>query len=130
MPSTQQVKDAVQRGLAFPCAMCKNYWDAAPSNGRTPLGMNWHCHKTACGGPMVGRSFPEFVGGLLPEGDWAHFCFVCACPHDLSGVRVVGASRMLAVCDVHKKVLDDYVPVPRADEILHARPVLVIDRKL
>lgn len=97
MPTLAEVQTAVSKGLSFPCAMCSHHW-SAKDRGQE------HCGVATCGGPLIGRTFPDY-SGPLPGGDWSHFCFVTGKPNNLVGVRVIGGKRMLAVAEEQQSVL-------------------------
>ena len=111
----------VTQGLAFVCAMCEHYHDAHDKGLKS-------CGKS-CGGPFAGSSFPHYKGPL-PEGDWVHFCFMCGCPQSLTGVRVVGADRLMATCPACRKTVSKgLLPVEEYHPKFPA-PILLISGKV
>lgn len=68
------VQELLRRGYAFPCACCENMWLALRS------GVEF-CDRLApnCGGPLVGKSFPDYKG-MLTKTTIAQHCFRCGNP--------------------------------------------------
>ena len=122
MASVADVANAVESGVSFPCAMCNKHWRGVAAG-------NDSCGELECGGPMSGRAFPLY-DGMLPDGDWSHFCFVTGRPNDLVGVKVIGASRMLAVSREHQKIFGQCSPADGAIDCTTDRRVLLIDDKV
>lgn len=118
-----------QEGLSFVCAMCEHYWDARDAG-------SYHCGKLECGGPMSGHSFPDYKGPIAGD-KWSDFCFVCGCPDDLDGVRVILGGptgpgiRTLGVCPTHRGLLDELTPAQahaQGIQVMRDHKVLVISR--
>lgn len=68
------VQELLRRGYAFPCACCENMWAALRAGAV-------FCQALApnCGGPLVGKSFPDYRG-LLTKTTIATHCFRCGNP--------------------------------------------------
>jgi len=113
-----RVRDAVAQGLAFPCAMCRHYWQGRDDGEDS-------CNKKECGGPLSGRSFPSY-DGPLPDGDWAHFCFLSGQSNDLVGVHVVGAGRRLAIAKDDQGIFDNCTRKSGAIDCIVSTPVILI----
>lgn len=114
-----RVTQAVEQGLAFPCAMCVNHWRAVDAGAES-------CGKATCGGPLSSRTFPDYEGPL-PDGNWSHFCFLTGKPSDLVGVKVVGEKRMLAITRAHKGIFEQCSATGAIDCIQVTKPVLLLD---
>lgn len=92
---------AVRGGLSFPCALCDRHWSGCDR------GLS-HCGVELCGGPLSGRTFPEYRGPL-PKGDWPMLCFRCGedgKDEALELFKVIGGGeKKLAVCKEHRSLL-------------------------
>jgi hypothetical protein len=83
-------------GLAYICTMCEHM------SSSEDKGLN-SCGKKDCGGPSVGKCFPEYKGPL--ETIFLDYCFRCGDPS--TKAFSVDSGRRLGVCDpCLKKLLD------------------------
>lgn len=88
MITAQMVIDEQSAGLSAVCAWCE-HWHEAKSRGDAIT-----CGHPSCGGPGVGRGFPDYKGPM--EGNLGQFCFICGRGAD-AGVEIGG--RVLGVCN-------------------------------
>jgi len=80
-------KREIDRGLTAICAWCEHLHNAR-------RGKVWTCGRSDCGGPLVGRAFPDYKGPM--EGRLSSFCFLCGESAD-AAVEINGG--MLGVCN-------------------------------
>lgn len=107
--------------LAFPCALCVRWWTAVDKGESS-------CGRLSCGGPALGRTYPEH-SGPLERSDWSGFCFICGCPDRLTAVHVPGAERRLAVCSDHLKHVENMlVQSVEGGLSAPAKPVIVVPK--
>ena len=97
-----KVKILLQSGMCFVCSMCLCCLDG---NGK--------CGKENCGGPIVGRDYPDYRG---PLENFVNFCFACGDESEY-GIKVKNGKKIVGVCKEHVGYLNQLVPVDRADLI-------------
>lgn len=78
-------------GFAFPCSFCMNM--LLPRGKQVP-----RCEMKTCGGPFVGRSFPDYSGPLTRTTLATH-CFRCG--ESAKEAIVTKDSGYIGVCDKH-----------------------------
>jgi hypothetical protein len=101
---TRRVAEAARSGLSIVCATCQRYWE-----GRD-LGRD-SCNQPDCGGPVLGRDFPKYVGELPDLQRW---CFACGRDSDFS-IKVPQGVHSVGVCKEHVRLLQDLVPATPVD---------------
>jgi len=102
---TDDIVKAVRSGVAFPCAMCLNWWRAKEEKKESCMVFTG---GKPCGGPMAGMAFPMYKGPLV-DSNWTDFCFVCG-EEVVAAVEVKGSDRMLGVCKKHVGLLEKLKP--------------------
>lgn len=78
-------------GYAFPCCFCEQM--QVPRGRSVPS-----CNMDKCGGPFVGRSFPQYKGPLTRQ-TLALNCFRCGDP--AKEAIVVADGGYIGVCGTH-----------------------------
>lgn len=86
MITSDMAQKEIETGLAAVCAWCEHY-HSGRRNGVIS------CNKIECGGPRVGRSYPEYKGVMKDR--MASFCFICGKDAE-AGVLLEG--RLIGVC--------------------------------
>ena len=94
-------------GFAFPCSFCTRMF--LPPGRKVPM-----CSMKSCGGPFVGRSFPDYQGPLT-RTTIATKCFRCG--DDAHEAIVAKDEGYVGVC---KKHLNSTVPTS-SDTLIPAR---------
>jgi hypothetical protein len=87
MITKEMIDVELSTGLCFVCSSCE-YWHN--SKGKEHILM---CGHDRCGGPMVGRGFPEYKGPY--ENKLSEYCFICG--KDADGSIKIGG-RLLGFC--------------------------------
>lgn len=90
-------KAALNGGYPITCATCdhlKRAFDADSAD----------CGKVlTCGGPIFGRSYPDYVGPLRPE-NYDRFCLKCGSAN--VDFFVYGGVRRFGLCFNHRGIFD------------------------
>lgn len=89
-----KVHQVIQEGLSPVCGTCRHFWTARDQNRET-------CGKD-CGGPIIGRDFPEYDGPMVQLDK---FCFACTKEADYA-IRGSRATRLVGVCRGHLALID------------------------
>lgn len=105
----EKVRLVVANGLSFTCAMCLKYWRAHDRSG-VAVSEFVSCDGIDCGGPIVGKSFPEYEGPLTADFMASH-CFRCGDP--ATKIAVVNGGRHVGVCQRHVLTMDRLVEQKR-----------------
>lgn len=88
---------ALRSGFPISCASCEHFHNAqktdAPDCGRL----------LSCGGPIFGRTFPDYKGPLTPEA-FASLCLICG-SQDISFHALAGLRRF-GLCFKHRSVFN------------------------
>jgi len=89
-------EELLKKGFAFPCTVCAKMWRALDRGAEV-------CEASmTCGGPMMGKSFPDYEGVL--NGSLVRFCFRCG--RQASKLVSPPDGGYIGVCDEHIKMLD------------------------
>lgn len=97
-------------GFAFPCSFCTRMKLRSGREGLVP-----GCEMETCGGPFVGKSFPDYSGPLTRDMI-AKTCFRCGDP--ATEAIVTKDKGYVGVCEKHLNSTvptssDTLVPVPK-----------------
>lgn len=84
-------KRLMNMGFAFPCSFCTRMF--IPEGKEAP-----RCEMQTCGGPFVGKSFPDYVGPLTKTTIATH-CFRCGGEAEEAIVATDGG--YVGVCKPH-----------------------------
>lgn len=88
---------ALKLGFPVSCATCEHLKSAWDTNADD-------CGKTlTCGGPILGRSFPDYKGPLTAQA-FERVCLVCG--RDDADFLVFGGLRRFGLCSQHQHVFD------------------------
>ena len=96
--SAREVAEAALKG-GFPitCATCEHLKQAFDTYAEG-------CGKMlTCGGPIFGRSYPDYVGPLKPE-EYEKLCLKCGSPS--VEFHVFGGLRRFGLCHKHGGIFD------------------------
>lgn len=89
----------MERGYAFVCAHCaKLHRQAARGLAMCEMALS----ARECGGPMVGKAFPEYEGPLTRD-TIADLCFRCGKPSE--NLVQVGGTGFVGACKEHVEML-------------------------
>ena len=100
---------AMDQGAPITCATCRHFHENKAN-----------CGQQTCGGPTLGRDFPDY-DGPIPREKLVERCLVCGARN--TEFRIAGLDTKLSLCRKHKKVYD-YIGTPLPDQIKH--PVVVL----
>lgn len=93
----EAARAALRGGYPITCATCEHLKGAFDSDAQD-------CGKTlTCGGPIFGRSYPDYLGPLLPD-HYDRVCLKCGSP-DVD-YHVYGAIRRFGLCHEHRSIFD------------------------
>jgi len=88
---------ALAGGFPITCATCEHLKAAFDANAVD-------CGKTlTCGGPIFGRSYPDYVGPLQ-QNHYDKLCLKCGSPN--VDFHVYGGIRRFGLCFAHKGIFD------------------------
>lgn len=88
---------ALKGGYPITCSTCEHLKDAFDSNA-SDCG-----HNLTCGGPIFGRSYPNYVGPLRPE-TYDKFCLKCG--STTVDYHVYGGLKRFGLCFDHRSIFD------------------------
>jgi hypothetical protein len=92
---TQAVKEALQAGFPITCASCEYLHNAQKTDAQ-------NCGRLlTCGGPIFGRSFPDYKGPLTPEA-LEKICLICG--SQTIDFHILAGLRRLGLCFKHRAV--------------------------
>lgn len=111
----EDITNALKLGLPLTCSTCVHYYAACALGQQT-------CGKILCGGPIVGRDFPEYKGQLSKER-LATICLMCGSLDVEYKVITSGKSQTFALCSSHKDTFKDILispecPIPQVPPIV------------
>lgn len=94
MITPEEVYKSIVSGMNVVCSFCEHYYEA-----RDKFGEGSDCGVTKCGGPMVGRNFPEYKGPL----DRSKFKSICLCcgSSDISYFILIKGEKSFGICNTH-----------------------------
>lgn len=102
---------ALRGGYPITCATCEHLKTAFDTSAPD-------CGKTlTCGGPIFGRSYPDYVGPLRQE-HYDRFCLKCGSPS--VDFYVHGGIRRFGLCFSHRGIFDK-VEGPGVQQLLITR---------
>jgi len=92
-----QSREALRLGFPITCATCERLhcaWDTGASD----------CgHTETCGGPILGRDFPDYKGPIKRVA-FAELCLICG-SSDLR-LHVVSNQSRFGLCNAHRRIFD------------------------
>lgn len=91
-----QIAIAASEGFSIVCASCRHL-----HRGRARKRDG--CNKPQCGGPFVGRDFPDYDG---PITDFTRWCFVCGEPSKFAAIAESG--KVFGLCKEHVRAMGEY----------------------
>lgn len=97
------VAGSLEAGYPLTCASCIHFYTAC-ANGLSS------CGKTQCGGPVVGRDYPDYKG-QIPREKFPAICLMCGDSKIAYKVVVAGTPKF-ALCETHKDALSGIVVDP------------------
>lgn len=118
------VARVMAKGVGWICAHCEHFWWGL-SRGVPMCRIVFQKGQDACGGPIVGRTFPEYRGPLS-RSIFPDRCFVCG-DEATCGIQVRGSKELIGACEEHEQMVHemrphdaekDKPPVPRVKAIL------------
>ena len=109
------IEEALKQGFPITCATCVHFY-AACAQGLPS------CGKTECGGPVVGRDFPDYQGQIARE-KFSEICLLCG-DSNIRYKVVVGGKPRFALCEQHKSAFSGVVP--DLETALHRSPPIII----
>ena len=83
---------AMSQGAPVTCATCRHFHEG-----------NMRCGKPNCGGPGVGRDFPDY-DGPIPRERFVERCLVCGGENIEFHIALGGDKTKFALCKKHRKV--------------------------
>ena len=101
------IKEAVASGLPVTCATC-NYYHEARLKGLPG------CGKMACGGPIIGRDFPDYKGQITKE-KLNSICLICGDGLITHRIIIPGKEQQFALCNTHKNSFNGVILDPSID---------------
>jgi len=114
--SVEDIESVIKQGkVPITCATCVHFY-AALAAGRES------CGKTLCGGPVIGRDFPEYKG-QIPRNKFAEICLMCGSGILYCHIVVSGKEQRFGLCAEHKDALNGIVNNP---EIPHTQETPLI----
>lgn len=99
-----EIAENVAKGYPLTCATCIHFY-TAKANGSDS------CGKTACGGPIVGRDYPDYKG-QIPRSKFASICLMCGTGKIAYHVVVPGNDQRFGLCEEHKDTFTGIVANP------------------
>lgn len=100
--TVENIADAVKNGMPISCATCTHFYRAQA------LGQE-SCGKTQCGGPIVGRDFPDY-SGQLPRSKFSTICLMCGT--DKIAYHVAVKEARFGLCEEHKDTFTGIITNP------------------
>jgi hypothetical protein len=89
--------DAVKAGFPITCASCKHFKNAQQTDAE-------NCGRMlTCGGPIYGRSFPDYDGPISPEV-FEKVCLICGSEH--VEFHILANLRRFGLCFKHRSIFD------------------------
>lgn len=95
---------SVEQGYPVTCATCVHFYAACAMNLPS-------CGKAQCGGPIVGRDFPDYKG-QIPRNKFSQICLMCGNSKLYCHVVVPGKEQRFGLCLEHKDCLSGVVTNP------------------
>lgn len=92
--TVKDIENAVIDGMPLTCATCVHFHTAR-------LAGKPSCGKIDCGGPVVGRDFPDY-SGQIPRSKLAAICLMCGDSKLSCQVVVLGKEQRFGLCEAHK----------------------------
>jgi len=90
------IKTLLSYGMPITCATCVFMHEALDKN-------DLNCHKDMCGGPLVGRTFPDYRG-VIAKKDFNKICLICGDSGIVSKIIVQNQPEHFALCKAHKDI--------------------------
>lgn len=109
------IQKALDFGYPLTCATCVHFYTACASG-------LLDCGKTACGGPIVGRDYPDYKG-QIPREKFPALCLMCGDSKIAYKVVVTGESKF-ALCEKHKDALSGIIVDPQI-ALNQATPLII-----
>jgi len=98
------IAENVAKGYPLTCATCIHFY-TAKANGKDS------CGKAECGGPIVGRDYPDYKG-QIPRSKFNAICLMCGTNKIAYHVAVAGKEQRFALCEEHKDTFTGIVLNP------------------
>lgn len=96
-----EIDSALKDGYPITCATCVHFYAARAAGHPT-------CGKTQCGGPIVGKDFPDYKG-QIPRSKFAEICLRCGSKELSCHVAVPGKEQRFGLCKEHERTFDGVV---------------------
>lgn len=97
--TVKEINQLISEGYPLTCATCTHFHESRIK--KAP-----NCGKSQCGGPLLGRDFPDYKGQFSRE-KLASVCLMCG--DSILSVLILphGSSSRFGLCSNHEKLYDD-----------------------
>lgn len=110
------IETALKEGNPITCATCVHFFEARAKGLDT-------CGKTLCGGPIIGRDFPEYKG-QIPRNKFSEICLLCGSGILYCHMVVPGKDQRFGLCLAHKDALNGIITNPEI-HLTQTTPIII-----
>jgi hypothetical protein len=110
------IEAALKQGFPISCATCVHFYAACAAGLPS-------CGKTLCGGPIVGRDFPEYKG-QIPRNKFEAICLMCGSVDLACHVVVAGKEQRFGLCKEHEHTFTGVVTNPE-NPLPQSQPLVI-----